>query len=88
MNPLTLPSSARLNDMFAKKNALLVKFRSVKANVIVVVMTKKANGKYGWWDVLSLPKSDFEKLPKLLPASSAKDVKVKKAVKAKKLRTR
>jgi len=38
--------------------------------------------------VLSLPKSDFEKLPKLLPASAATKVKAKKAVRAKKLRTR
>ena len=81
-----LPS--RFGPPLGKKNALLVKFRSAKANVIVVVMTKKANGKYGWWDVLSLPKSDFEKLPKLLPASAATKVKAKKAVRAKKLRTR
>ena len=78
-----LPS--RFGPPLGKKNALLVKFRSAKANVIVVVMTKKANGKYGWRDVLSLPKSDFEKLPKLLPASEGK---AKSPVRAKKLRTR
>ncbi len=59
------------------QNALLVKFRSVKDNVVVVVMTK-SKGKYGWWDVLSIPKTDFEKLKRLLPASSAKGVKVRK----------
>ena len=41
-------------------------------------MTKN-RGKYGWWDVLSIPKADFAKLKRLLPASPAKGVKVRKS---------
>ncbi|MFP6768901.1 MAG: HEAT repeat domain-containing protein [Planctomycetaceae bacterium] len=71
-----LPS--RFGPPLGKQNALLVKFRSVKDNVVVVVMTKN-RGKYGWWDVLSIPKADFAKLKRLLPASPAKGVKVRKS---------
>ncbi|MBQ12629.1 MAG: hypothetical protein CMJ45_13900 [Planctomyces sp.] len=76
-----LPS--RFGPPLGNQNALLVKFRSVKDNVVVVVMTKN-RGKYGWWDVLSIPKADFAKLKRLLPASPAKGVKVRKGLKARK----